>query len=171
MSVRAPPGSKPIIVLVQDEAVFNESSTSSKQWVGPNGERPILPKNNGLGHLVSAFQSRDLGWGMVLLKASLQRENDKRRGEAYYDREAAKAVSDCKLKKDLIESPLVRTFDYGGSKGYWMGNHIIQQVEDVTDCLKTTLGTGFEYCYLFDHSSGHAKKHENGLDVKKMNVS
>ena len=42
MSVRAPPGSKPIIVLGQDEAVFNENS---KQWVGPNGERPILPKN------------------------------------------------------------------------------------------------------------------------------
>jgi hypothetical protein len=71
----------------------------------------------------------------------------------------------------LIESPLVRTFDYGGSKGYWTGNHIIQQVDDVTDCLKTTLGSGFEYYYMFDHSSGHAKKCENGLDVKKMNVS
>jgi hypothetical protein len=61
MSVRAP-GSKPNIVLGQDEAVFNENLTSSKQWVGPNGERPILPKNNGLGQMVSAFQSRDLGW-------------------------------------------------------------------------------------------------------------
>jgi len=68
MSVQAPPGSKPIIVLGQDEAVFNENSTNSKQWVGPNGERPILPKNNGLGRMVSAFQSRDLGWGMVLPK-------------------------------------------------------------------------------------------------------
>ena len=121
--------------------------------------------------MVSAFQSRDLGWGMELPEESIQQINDKRRGEVYFDREAAKAVNDCQLKKDLIESPLVRTFDYGGSKGYWMGNHIIQQEEDVTDCLKTTLGTGFEYCYLFDHSSGHAKKRENGLDVKKMNVS
>ena len=51
------------------------------------------------------FQSRDLGWGMVLSGESIQQINDKRRGEAYFDREAAKAVSDCKLKKDLIESP------------------------------------------------------------------
>ena len=105
MSVQAPPGSKPIIVLGQDEAVFNENSTSSKQWVGPTGERPILPKNNGLGRMVSAFQSRDLGWGMALPKESIQQIKDKRRGEAYFDREAAKAVSGCELKTNLIGSP------------------------------------------------------------------
>ena len=55
MSVQAPPCSKPIIVLGQDEAVFNENSTSLKQWVGPNRERPIFPKINGLGWMVSAF--------------------------------------------------------------------------------------------------------------------
>jgi hypothetical protein len=62
--------------------VFNENSKSTKQWVGPIGGRPILPKNNGLGRMVSAFQSRDLGWGMVLSKALLQWLDDKRRGDA-----------------------------------------------------------------------------------------
>jgi hypothetical protein len=52
-----------------------------------------------------------------------------------------------------------------------MGSQKIQQVEDVTDCLKANLGKGFDYYNLFDHSSGHAKRHENGMDVKKMNVS
>ena len=83
---------------------------------------------------------------MVLTRESIQQINDKRRGEAYFDREAANAVNDCMLKKELLELSLVRTFDYGGSKGFWLGNHIIQQVEDVTDCFKTTLGNGFEYC-------------------------
>jgi len=50
-------------------------------------------------------------------------------------------------------------------------SHIIQQVEDITDCLKTNLGDRFEYCYLFDHSSGHAMKPEHGLDYKNLNVS
>ena len=75
---------------------------------------------------------------MVLSGESTQQINDKRRGETYFDRKAAKPVSDCEQKKDLIGVPLVRTFDYGGSKGYWMGNHIIQQVEDVTECLQIT---------------------------------
>jgi hypothetical protein len=126
MNDQSPAGAKPIIVLSQDEAVFNANSMSTKQWVGLNRERSILPKNNGLGRMVSTFQSRDLGWGMVLPRESIQQINDKRRGEAYFDRVAAKAVSDCELKKGLIESPLVGTFDYGGSKGYWMGNNNIQ---------------------------------------------
>jgi hypothetical protein len=31
------------------------------------------------------------------------------------------------------------------------------------------LGEGYEFGFLFDHSSGHAKKREGGLDVKSMN--
>jgi hypothetical protein len=137
--------------------------------VGPNGEILILSKNNGLGNIVSAFQSRELCWGMVK-KESIQHINEKRRDETYFDREVSKAVNDSKLKMELIESPLVRTFDYRSFKGCWMGNHKILLVEDITDCLKTNLGNGFEYRYLFDHSTGHAKKPDNGLDVKKMNV-
>jgi hypothetical protein len=47
--------------------------------------------------------------------------NEKRGGATYFDREAAKAVSNCELKMDLIVSPLVRTFDHGGYMDYWVG--------------------------------------------------
>jgi hypothetical protein len=89
----------------------------------------------------------------------------------YFDLEAAKAVQDNVYKLDLVEDPLVRLFEFGGGNGYWSGNHIIIQIEDVMDCLKHLHGDQYKYCFLFDHSSGHAKKRENGLDAKKMNVS
>ena len=49
VSVRAPPGVKPIIVFGQDEAIYNQNSTNTSHWVGPNGERPLLPKNKWNG--------------------------------------------------------------------------------------------------------------------------
>ena len=41
----------------------------------------FFQKNNGLGWMVSTFQLRDLGWGMVLSKESIQQINDKRKDE------------------------------------------------------------------------------------------
>ena len=63
VSVRSYTHHRPTIIFGQDEAVFNENSTNTMQWVGPNGERPLLPKNNGLGVMISAFQSCEFGWG------------------------------------------------------------------------------------------------------------
>jgi hypothetical protein len=36
-------------------------------WVGRNGERPLLPKDDGLGLMYSVFQSREFGFDFVLL--------------------------------------------------------------------------------------------------------
>ena len=43
--------------------------------------------------------------------------------------------------------------------------------EDIIDCLKVTLGDVYDCVFLFDSSSGHAKKRIDGLDVKEMNKS
>ena len=120
--------------------------------------------------MISAFQSHDVGWGMEITQRGIDRINEMWKGQYYFDVDAAKAVNDCAMKPNLGKSPFVATFEFGGSKGYWNSNHIIQQVEDVHDCMLLTLCNCFEYCYLFDHGSGHAKKRENGLDAKKMNV-
>jgi hypothetical protein len=40
---------KPVILIRQDEAVFNENVTNTMQLVGPNGERPLLSKIISLG--------------------------------------------------------------------------------------------------------------------------
>jgi hypothetical protein len=46
---------------------------------------------------------------------------------------------------------------------------MILQTEDCIDCLKIILGDGYEFRFLFDQSSGHAKKRAGGLDTKSMN--
>ena len=44
------------------------------------------------------------------------------------------------------------------------------QLEDCADVLQH-LYPQFDYLFLFDHSSGHDKQREDGLNVKKMTKS
>lgn len=72
-------------------------------------------------------------------------------------------------KKVINESPFVKYFEYGQShEGYWDYNHMILQLEDCIDCLKT-LYPQFDFIFMFDHSSGHTKKRRGGLDASGMN--
>ena len=57
ISVRAEQGKKAIIVFGQDEAIYNQNTTNIMQWVGLNGKRPLLSKNNGMGKMVSETTS------------------------------------------------------------------------------------------------------------------
>ncbi len=45
---------------------------------------------------------------------------------------------------------------------------MILQTEDCIGCLTTIFGNQYEYVFLFDHSSGHAKKRVGGLNVTSM---
>ena len=44
-SIRASPGSKPLMIVGQDESVFTQFLLGQRNWVGPKGERPLLPKS------------------------------------------------------------------------------------------------------------------------------
>ena len=99
------------------------------------------------------------------------RVNDRRKGKQYFDTEAAADVLGSINKIELTSSPFICTFEFGGTNGYWTGNHTIIQIEDCTDCTKEVFGDQFEIIFLFDHSSGHSKKRTNGLDVRGMNKS
>lgn len=93
---------KPIIIIGQDESVYNQFAFGSKQWVGQKGERAFLPKSDGMGVMVSAMQSREFGWGMVLTADQLKDINAKRaRDIEYYDKEASKDVLGTTKKKIL----------------------------------------------------------------------
>jgi len=119
--------------------------------------KSIATKNNGLELMISVVQSREFGWGVGLSKESLEEINKQRQGKKYFDEEAAKAVSDSIYKPDLIKDELVKMFECGGSNGYWSGSHMITLVEDVMDCLTYLFKDQYDYCFLFDHSGGHAK--------------
>jgi hypothetical protein len=60
VSVRIPADSRPLIIFGQDESIFNQFSHSGRQWLGPLGQRSIMPKSAGMGIMLSAFQSREV---------------------------------------------------------------------------------------------------------------
>jgi hypothetical protein len=41
LSVRRPVDSKPLLIIGQEESIFNQFSFGSKQWVAPSGQRSI----------------------------------------------------------------------------------------------------------------------------------
>jgi hypothetical protein len=121
--------------------------------------------------LVLAFQSREFGFGMNLSKRELKIVNGHRRGKKYADSSAALEIFKCNDKKGLSESPFVRYLEIGvNNKGWWDYNQMVLQLEDCVDCLKT-LYPAIDFVFLFDHSSGHAKKRIGGLDASAMNKS
>jgi hypothetical protein len=119
--------------------------------------------------MVSAFQSREFGFGMKMTERDLEIVNEHRRGKKYTDSAAAIEILRCDDKKDLSESPFVRYLEIGvNNEGWWDYNQMILQLEDCVDCLKT-LYPAIDFIFLFDHSSGHAKKRIGGLDASAMN--
>jgi hypothetical protein len=67
LSMRKPESlAKPLMIFGQDESVFNQYLLGNRQWVGPEGQRALLPKTDGLGLMLSAFQSRETGFGLKL---------------------------------------------------------------------------------------------------------
>ena len=162
---------KPLVILGQDECIFNQYLMKPKNWIDTvNGTRPLLPKSQGATLMVSAFQCREFGFGMELDEDQLHKINWHRLGTKYQDPVAAVEVTKSEDKQRLTESPFIRYIEVGENReGYWDYNHMVIQLEDVVDCLKF-VHPEFDYLILFDHSSGHSKKRIGGLDASKMKV-
>ncbi len=119
ISVRFPAGSKPLFIFGQDELIFKQFSHSTKQWLGPSGQRSIMPDcwygHNALvlsitqckftnsksvpifflfiidePRLIVALQ---FGWGLQIDVKKLKEINESRRGKDYFDMTAATAVN------------------------------------------------------------------------------
>ena len=169
LSVRKPQGVKPLMIFGQDESVYSQFLLGNRQMVGPEGQRTLLPKTDGLSLMISAFQSRETGFGVQISRVQLEEINEARRGKTYVDVDAAVAIHGQASKQDLKQSPFVVYFELGANnEGYWTYNHMAIQFEDCVDCLKIIFPQ-FDFAFLFDHSQGHAKKLANGLDAYSMN--
>jgi len=48
---------------------------TNKAWVGPNGETVAVPKDEGQGLMISAFQSHEFGFGMAVDNEQLKEVN------------------------------------------------------------------------------------------------
>ena len=135
LSVRLPKGEKPRIVLGQDEAIYRSSQQNESCWT-IDGETTLRTKGLGTGVMVSAFVSRELGFGIAIKDEDVLAINKLREGKKYTDEEAASYLLGSAEKKPLQESPFVRFLNYGtGKDGYWTYRHMVLQIEDCTDCL------------------------------------
>ena len=55
---------KPLLIFGHDVCIFKQFTFSLKGWTGPNGETVPMPKDDGLGLMISAFQSQEFGFGL-----------------------------------------------------------------------------------------------------------
>ena len=169
LSVRMDKDKKPILMVGQDECIFKQFAFSPKCWTA-NGIRAPIPKDEGLGLMVSAFVSREFGFGMPISQEDLEAVNAKRQGTEYSDKEAAISVQGTAAKKAITKKgePFVVEFEYGANKqGYWTYEHMIVQMEDCIDVLHH-LYPEFEVHFLFDHSCGHDRQRPDGLNANNM---
>ena len=58
--------------------------------VAPNGERVLIPKDDGQGLMISAFQSCEFGFGLEINESDLKKVNEWHREKKYHDETAAK---------------------------------------------------------------------------------
>jgi hypothetical protein len=51
-----------LIMFEHDECIFKQFLTTTKSWQAPNGETVLIPKDDGQGVMISAFQSREFSF-------------------------------------------------------------------------------------------------------------
>ena len=54
-STRVSSKARPTMIVGLDESVFAQYLLGAKTWIGPRGQRPLLPKSEGDGYMLSAF--------------------------------------------------------------------------------------------------------------------
>jgi hypothetical protein len=131
LSVHRPRGSRVIVFVGQDEAIYKQFLFLMKMWIGPNGECPLLPKDEGAGIMVSAFICREYGLIRKIDDAILAAVNIRRQGRKYAGEEAAEDIYRTALKQPLVskKSPFLVLFEYGENKeGYWNYNKMVLQL-------------------------------------------
>ena len=114
LSVRKSVDSRPVIFAGQDEAIFKQFLFLMKMWVGPNGERPLLPKDEGTGTMISTFICREHGLIREISPEILAEVNLKRDGKKYADGKAATEIQGNPEKEPLTldKSPFLVFFEY-----------------------------------------------------------
>jgi hypothetical protein len=168
-SIRVPSNARPIMIVGQDKSVFAQYLLDAKTC--HKGQKPLLPKSEGNGFMLSAFVSRKFGFGRQLTEMELEQINRERRpsGATYTDTHAAMEILGTANKTTLDEYPFVKYLYIGvnNHQGYWNSHHMSFQFEDVIDCWKVLYPT-VDLVFMFDHSQGHARKREYALSAQHM---
>jgi len=71
LSVRKPVDKKPLFIIGQDECIFKQYIFTKKGWYNSEGAMQLIPKDDGIGLMISAFVSRKFGYGFELSDGNL----------------------------------------------------------------------------------------------------
>ena len=163
---------RPLILWGHDECSFSQYLLRVKQWITAEGQRPLCPKTEGENYMVSAFTCREFGFALELTEEELKMVNRYRSGQHYDCKQAAREVdkNGRTEKQDLTSTPFIRFFESGFKyDGYWNNRHMVIQFEDCMDVLKAIPRfKKFRHKFLFDSSTGHTARREDGLRTEKM---
>ena len=158
------------MILVQDEVIMKQFIFTLLSWTLPDGSKPLIPKDEGMGLMISAFTCRELGFAHTVPSDIMEKVNKKRMGEMYSDEKAANVLFGSAAKKPLTRSPFLRQLEYGTNKeGYWSYEHMTIQLEHCIDVLKIQFPQ-FDFLFLVDHSNGHDRLQPDGLSITKIGV-
>jgi hypothetical protein len=145
-----------LICFGHDECIIKQFIMTSKLLVGPNGGAVAVPKDDGQGLMISAFQSREFGFGMALNEDQLKEVNKYREGKLYTDQDTAMAT---RQHKPLTTSPFIQEFEYGkNNDGYWTYKRMVCQLDECVDILKSLFRNRYDFLFMFDHSCRHVRK-------------
>ena len=97
----------------------------------PDGSTSLLPKDDVIDLIISAFTSCELGFGFTVSVKILDEVNAKRRNPKCSDELAAQEITSSVYKGNFTKSPFLCELEYGKNiNGYWTYNHILVQFED-----------------------------------------
>ena len=115
------PNQKLLIYLEHDEAIAKQCSFATKSWTTPDGEKGLMPKDEGCGIMASTFAFRKLGFSMKITATELNRAIAYRDGKNHQDNQAEIGVIGADTKKMLKVSPF-----------YHSSNIALERMETVT---------------------------------------
>jgi hypothetical protein len=169
LSIQIPANVKPLICFGQDKCIFKQFTFTPKAWTAPDGQKLMIPKDEGLVVMISAFISCEFGFSYYTSLVKLEKVNKKREGTKYSDEDVAKKIQGNSSKAPLTKSPFLVKFEYvANNQGYWDYNHMIIQFEDCIDVVKT-LHSKFDFMFLSNHSCGHGCQQPDGLSISNIN--
>jgi hypothetical protein len=92
-----------LIILGYNEAIIKHLTLTIIGWICRNSETAIVPKDDGAGIMLSAFQYREFGFGLEMSKQDLELGNEYQKDKNYQDGAAAKEKHGDIKKKYLLK--------------------------------------------------------------------
>ena len=151
---------RPVILVFQDEAIYRAYDSSKKFWHEVRGGG-IKKKGEGPGVMVSGFLIEELGF------LSLSAEEF----EAFKQKQLREGKPEPTFYTTYQGRfyPSLYLFEFGKNRdGYWTGDDMLKHTAEFIDFLEFKL-PAYQFVFIFDWSSGHAKYPENAPNVKTMN--